>query len=54
MRKKKPLSMEIVFLFPTVFILFLIAAYHRNRKQAEREVEWEKDKAKYKYKDWRY
>ena len=46
--------MEIVFLLPTVFILFLIAAYHRSRKQAEREVEWEKNKDKYKYKGYRY
>ena len=46
--------MEIVFLLPTVFVLFLVAAYHRNRKQAEQEVDWEKNKDKYKYKDWRY
>ena len=46
--------MEILFLLPTVFVLFLVAAYHRSRNQAEREVDWEKNKDKYKYKGYRY
>ena len=46
--------MEIVFLLPTVFVLFLIAVYHRSRRKVEQEVDWAKNKDKYKYKDWRY
>ena len=46
--------MEIVFLLPTVFVLFLIAVYYRSRKKVEREVAWEKNKDKYKYKGYRY
>jgi len=46
--------MELLFLLPTVAVLFLVAVYHRNRKLMERDLEWEKDKDKYKYKDWRY
>ncbi len=47
-------DMELLFLLPTVFVLFLVAVYHRSRKQMEQDLEWEKDKDKYKYKDWRY
>ena len=46
--------MEIVFLLPTVFVLALIAGYHRMRKTEDCNVDWEKNKDKYKYKDWRY
>jgi len=47
-------DVELLFLLPAVFVLFLIATYHRSRKKAEQEVDWEKNKDKYKYKDWRY
>jgi hypothetical protein len=46
--------MEIVFLLPTVFVLVLIAVYHRLQKQDERNVEWDRNKDKYKYKGYRY
>jgi len=46
--------MEIVFLLPTAFVLFLIAVYHQSRKKIEQEVDWEKNKDKYKYKGYRY
>ena len=46
--------MELVFLLPVVFILFLVAVYHRSRKHAARQVEWDKNKDKYKYKGYRY
>jgi len=46
--------MEIVFLLPTVFVLFLVAVYQRSRRHAERQIEWEKNKDKYKYKGYRY
>ena len=45
--------MEIIFLLPTVFVLFLIAVYYQSRKIVEREVDWEKNKDKYKYKGYR-
>ena len=47
-------NVELLFLLPTVFVLFLIAVYRRIRKQEHREVEWKKDRDKYKYRDWRY
>ena len=46
--------MEIVFLLPTVFVLVLIAVYHRIHRKMEQEVDWEKNKDKYKYKGYRY
>ena len=46
--------MEIVFLLPTVFVLALVAVYHRSRRNTEREVDWENNKDKYKYKGYRY
>ena len=47
-------NVELLFLLPTVFVLFLIAVYRQIRKQDDREVEWKKDKDKYKYKGYRY
>jgi len=46
--------METLFILPGLFVLALVAAYHKSRKVAERNAKWEKEKNKYRYRDNRY